>query len=304
MYTSVNKNLSSFTKILFISLAILCVFFVVNSVKAHAQTAESGSIGVEGTISSPPPTQGATISLPTNGQSFTNIPVTVSGMCPNGLLVKVFKNNVFAGAVQCNNGSFSIVIDLFPGTNELVARVYDALDQPGPDSNTVTVNFAASRVTLTSNYAKRGAFPGQELSWPIVLSGGIGPYAMSVDWGDGSAPDLMSVEFPGTINIKHKYDSPGIYNVIVKATDKNGNTAYLQIVAVANGPLTQDNGSTGSENVDGKDDGSKKSTPTETKILWQPAAVTIPFIASTFWLGKKYELRTIRKKIERGERPF
>lgn len=311
MYTPVNKNLSNPAKILLIALAVLSVSVVIISAKAHAQTAESGSIGVEGTISSPPPTQGATISLPINGQSFTNIPVTVSGICPNGLLVKVFKNNVFAGSVQCNNGSFSIVIDLFPGTNELVARVYDALDQPGPDSNTVTVSFvdnrqgAASRVTLTSNYAKRGAFPGQELTWPIILSGGIGPYAMSVDWGDGSAPDLISSEFPGVINIKHKYDSPGIYNVIVKATDKNGNTAYLQIVAVANGPLTQDNnGSAGNGNTDGKDEGGGESAAPEAKILWQPAAITLPFIASTFWLGKKYELRTIRKKIERGERPF
>ncbi len=59
----------------------------------------------------------------------------MSGICPGDLLVKIFKNNVFAGSVQCKNGSYSIVIDLFSGQNELVARVYDALDQPGPDSN-------------------------------------------------------------------------------------------------------------------------------------------------------------------------
>jgi hypothetical protein len=310
MNVSVNTNFIRQLLIIItvVSLSFLWLFVQTNIVKA--QTSESGSIGVEGTISSPPPSQGATISLPTNGQTFTNIPVTVSGICPNGLLVKVFKNNVFAGAVDCRNGSYSIVIDLFPGTNELVARVYDALDQPGPDSNTVSVNYAdnrqgaASRVTLTSNFAKRGAFPGQELTWPIILSGGIGPYAISVDWGDGSAPDLISQEFPGVINIKHVYDSPGVYNIIVKATDRNGNTAYLQIVGVANGPLGQDNSSGGTAASGGANGEGQPTDATTTKILWQPAALTAPFVVATFWLGKKYEIRTIRKKIERGQRPF
>ncbi|MCA9332807.1 hypothetical protein KDA00_02940 [Candidatus Saccharibacteria bacterium] len=308
MNTSVfSKHIKTIILLLAVSL-LTCVIF--GTISVNAATSQSGSIGVEGTISSPPPTQGATISVPTNGQTFTTIPVTVSGICPTGLLVKVFKNNVFAGAVQCTNGSYSIVIDLFPGTNDLVARVYDALDQPGPDSNIVTVNFvdnrkgASSRVTLTSNYAKRGANPGEELIWPIILSGGIGPYAISVDWGDGSAPDLISQEYPGTFNISHKYDSPGVYNIVVKATDKDGVTAYLQLVGVGNGPLSQDTGAGGTGNGGSGSGDSSSGGEVRTKILWQPAALTIPFVLSTFWLGKKYELHVLRKKIERGDRPF
>jgi hypothetical protein len=270
------------------------------------QNPQSGAVGVQGTIPSPPPTVGATISLPRDGQSFTDLPVTVSGICPKGLLVKLFKNNIFAGSQQCDNGSFSLQIDLFVGTNELIARVYDALDQAGPDSNKVTVSFADNhqgagpRVTLTSDYAKRGANPGQKLTWPIILSGGTGPYAISVDWGDGKAPDLKSVQFPGTFNIEHTYDASGVYNIIVKATDKDGISAFLQLVGVANGALGQDNGS-GSASTD--KDSSAAKTPTA-KIVWQPAALSIPFILSTFWLGKRYELRMLKKKIERGDRPF
>lgn len=278
---------------------------------AKARAAQSsGAVGIEGRLPSPPPTQGATISLPRDGQSFTTNPVTVSGICPNELLIKLFKNNVFAGSVICKNGSFSIIIDLFGGQNELIARVYDALDQAGPDSNKVTVNFtdnakgAASKVTLTSNFAKRGANPKEELVWPIILSGGIGPYAISVDWGDGTTPDLMSQQYPGTFNIKHTYDSPGVYNIVIKATDKDGGVAYLQLVGIGNGPLSQD-GAGGSKGQNaGQDNGSSGTTAPKTKILWQPAALTIPFVISTFWLGKKYELRMLRKKIERGERPF
>src|SRR3954469_10172322 len=106
-----------------------------------AATQDSGSVGIEGRISSPPPTVPASISVPGTGQSFTTLPITVSGICTNDLLVKIFKNNVFSGSAQCKNGSYSIQIDLFSGQNELIARIYDALDQPGPDSNVVTVTF-------------------------------------------------------------------------------------------------------------------------------------------------------------------
>lgn len=269
---------------------------------AYGQTQDSGSVGIEGRISAPPPTTGATINTPRDGQIFTNLPVTVAGLCPNGLLVKVFKNNVFGGSVQCSNGSFSLQIDLFSGLNELVARVYDDLDQPGPDSNIARVTFndgrpgAGSRVGLTSVFAKRGANPGQTLTWPIVMTGGQGPYAVSVDWGDGKPIDLISRALAGPFDIQHVYDNPGIYNIIVKAVDKDGGVAYLQLVGVANGPLSQDSNAAAASTSD------EDAPPA--KVLWQPAAISIPLIMATFWLGKKYELKMIRKRLEHGERPL
>lgn len=271
---------------------------------AQSQNPQDGSIGVEGQISAPPPAQGATITVPSNGNTFTDLPITVQGLCPSGLLVKVFKNNVFAGSVQCLNGSYSIIIDLFTGENELVARVFDDLDQPGPDSNIVTVTYndprqgAQARVSLTSNFAKRGTNPGQTLQWPIILSGGTGPYAISIDWGDGSPEELISREFAGTFDINHIYENPGVYNIIVKAVDANGGTAFLQLVGIANGPLSQDNNA-GLSGDAGDDDGDQQVI-----VLWQPAAILIPFIISTFWLGKKYQLKVIKQRIARGERPF
>ena len=293
---------------------ILGVLTLVSTPFALAVTSSNGAVGLEGTISTPPPSTGATISLPRDGATFDTLPVTVSGICTSGLLVKLFKNNVFAGSAQCNNGSFSIQVDLFTGRNELVARVYDALDQAGPDSGTVAVNFAESapvigtRPSLTSVYAKKGANPGETISWPIVLSGGEGPYAVSIDWGDGKAPELFSQVFAGTFDIKHAYDNPGVYNVIIKVADKNGVVAYLQLVGVANGALSQDNSVTGNAS-NGKVTGATGSTASsltnpKVKILWQPAAIVVPFLASTFWLGRKYQLLMLRKKIESGEHPF
>ena len=255
----------------------------------------SGSIGLQGTISTAPPKSGATISSPGNGATFNTLPITVSGLCPKGLLVKLFANNVFVGSVQCDSGSYSVPVDLFSGQNDLVARVYDALDQAGPDSNSVTVTFNdanfiqyGTQVLLTSIYAERGAPPSQELSWPILLSGGTAPYAISVDWGDGTATDLMSQSSSGDFTIKHIYKSAGIYKVIVKATDKNGDTAFLQLVGVATGAIQSSAGNGGG------------STSVRTVVIWWPCLLMLPLIVAAFWSGRRNELYVLRKKLERS----
>jgi len=253
----------------------------------------SGSIGLQGEISTAPPSRGATIATPGNGAVFTAVPITVTGLCPTGLLVKVFANNVFVGSVYCTSGSYSIPVDLFSGQDVLVARVYDALDQAGPDSNAVTVTFNdaqflqfGTHVELTSIYAERGAAPDTELDWPITLSGGNGPYALSIDWGDGSPTTLLSQPNQGDITIQHVYKTAGIYKVIVKATDKNGGEAFLQLVAVATG-ATQSNNKAGTG-----------STVVETKVLWWPAVAMVPLIFAAFWVGRRHELYTLRKQLE------
>lgn len=300
MQRLLTQKISAFISIA--SLLLLSVMLVL-SLQANVYAAEeSGSVGLEGRISAPPPSQAATISFPTNGTTSQQASITVTGTCQDGLLVKLFKNNVFAGAGQCVNGSFSIKIDLFSGLNELVARVYDDLDQAGPDSNKVNVTFptagfnTGSRVSLTSNFAKRGANPGEKLTWPIAISGGTGPYAISVDWGDGKPADIISQPFAGQFNIEHVYDQPGIYNVVVRATDKDGNIAFLQLVAVANGPLSQ----TSAEGQGNGGDAAGQAQQT-TKILWQPAAVSLPLILATFFLGRRYEIFTLRKRLEQHD---
>lgn len=258
---------------------------------------QSGSTGLQGTISSPPPQTAATITTPVSGQTFTTMPITINGICPKGLLVKVFSNNIFIGSVQCDSGSYSLQADLFSGQNDLVVRVYDAFDQPGPDSNIVHVVFSdaqfaafGGRVMLSSNYAKRGANPGAVLSWPVILSGGNGPYAVSIDWGDSKPASLMSVSFPGSFNITHTYDSAGIYRVVVKASDGSGTTAYLQLVGVANGAISQAAATAGGP----------CNTIVKTKVLWWPSAVALLLIVLAFWIGRRYELAALRRRIEQS----
>ncbi len=289
---------------------LLSVFiYLISTSPVHAYTPpppvnpQSTGVGLSGTIKSPPPSTAATISTPSNGQVFTTLPITVQGICQGSLLLKLYDNGVFVGSAQCSNGSFKITTALFNGTNTLIVRDYDALDQQGPDSNTVTVTFnnpnvgSSPGITLTSNFAKLGASPGSVLSWPIAISGGAPPYAISVDWGDGKPTDLLSQASAGTLNIKHTYSSAGTYSILIKVTDTQGNVSYLQLVAVANGSAGQSSSSKLNASTTAPNKGIKLTNQTLYIILF---IIFFAFISS-FFLGSRHRMAEIRKKLQRGE---
>jgi len=252
-----------------------------------------GSFGLAATKLQAAPTEGASITTPGNGSSFSTSPITVSGICPSDLLVQVYDNGVMVGSVMCVNGSFSLQVSLFAGTNELSVTVFDNLEQAGPKSNAVTVTYNdtsfrafGALVTLTSSYGRRSAAAGSELSWPLQLAGGTGPYAFSIDWGDGSSADLRSQSLAGLITILHTYKKAGIYQVNIKVTDVNGVSAFLQVIAVSNGQV--DAAATTEKPT---------STTVTTKILWVPAAVALVLLAPTYWLGRRSQIVSLRNKM-------
>ena len=259
-----------------------------------------GSYGLEATKTQPPPTQGATITTPGNGASFTSSPITVNGICPKDLLVQVYNNSVMVGSVMCKDGSFSLQVSLFAGTNELSAIVYDDLEQAGPTSAITTVTYTDTRftafgagITLTSSYGRRSAAAGATLSWPLQLSGGTGPYAFSTDWGDGTGPELKSQALSGVVTLTHAYKKAGIYQVNIKVTDVNGVSAFLQVIAVSNGKVD----STGAADKNGDD-----ANGAVAKVMWVPTIVSLVLLAPAFWLGRQSQLTSLRNKMlkERG----
>jgi hypothetical protein len=280
--------------------ALLCLLLLVPA-RAHAITPlpqpppQPGSYGLEATKLQPPPTTSATIVTPGNGASFTDSPITVSGLCTTGLLVQVYDNGALIGSINCTNGSFSLQVSLFTGQNDLTTTQFDDLGQPGPEGNKVSVTYNNARfsafgtlITLTSNYGRRAANPGETLTWPLLLSGGTGPYAFSIDWGDGTKPDLKSVALAGEVDITHVYSRAGIYHVTVKVTDVNGGSAFIQLVAIANGTPA---------NTSASNDKNVK-TVTITKVIWWPALVCLALMIPAYWLGRRSELVTLHKQLE------
>ncbi len=166
------------------------------------------------------------------------------------------------------------------------------MDQPGPDSNTVTVTLdsalasSANSFTLSSNFAKRGASPGETLTWPITVSGGSSPYAISVSWGDSKVPDLLSQVTAGAFDINHVYEASGNYTVVIKGVDRDGNSTFLQLVGVGKGPVSQANTQKGPTVI------------TKTEVVWWPAAILVAFTVVSFWLGTRYQLHRLLHRHE------
>lgn len=292
------RNIAQWALPILIGMCLLALFAYVRPAGAainQIPTPEPkpGSFGLEAVKKKAPPTTGATITTPGNGASFSTSPITVNGICPNDLLVQVLNNGVMVGAVICKGGSFSVQVSLFAGTNELTAIVFDDVDQAGPTSNTVTVNYTDTNftafgalITLTSSYGRRSAAAGSQLTWPLQLSGGTGPYAFSIDWGDGTAPELKSQALSGLVTISHVYKKAGIYQVNIKVTDVNGVSAFLQVIAISNGKV--DAAATTESNVQTKE---------VIRVVWIPALIALLLLIPAFWLGRRSQLVSIKNKM-------
>ena len=287
-----------------IGMCLLALFVCVKPASALNQLPipdpKPGSYGLAATKVQEPPKKAPTITSPRSGGSFTTTPITLAGVCETGLLVQVYDNGVMVGAVMCEGNSFTLRVSLFPGRNEFTAVMYDDLEQAGPTSNIVTVTYNDSRLTafgqsltLTSSYGRRSVPASSPLTWPLQLTGGTGPYAFSIDWGDGSDPELKSQAMSGVINISHVYQKAGIYTVNIKVTDKNGVSAFLQVIAVSSGK------------VDGAVAGSADTTVCKERVvwIWIPALIALLLLVPTYWLGRRSQLVSIHNKMlkERDE---
>lgn len=244
-----------------------------------------------------PPTVGATIDSPRDGARFSTTPVTVSGTCPKHTLVELFKNDIFAGSVPClDDGTYSLEIDLLIGPNILLARVYDDLNQAGPDSNKPAVNydalpaqagpltsldFGGAQLLLNTDAVFRGVFPNQELNVPIDILGGTPPYAINVQWGDSSNKVVPRANNQG-FTVGHIYQRAGTYQISIQGSDANGRVAFLTVATIVNGQPSTIAGSSGT--------GGTVSSGTMTRLLalW-PLYTSLVAIAISFWLGERRE---------------
>ncbi len=258
---------------------------------------QTGSVGLSGTVRGPAPSTAAVIVTPQSGSHTSASPVTVSGTCTPGTFVSVEKNQIFGGVVTCrDDGTFTLLVDLFDGSNTLVAQISDALGQNGPDSTPVTVFYDVPSTSLSGGLVGRQLFiesasnvlgtdPNQALVRTITIVGGVGPYAISWDWGDGKS-DLASQSEEGAVRTSHSYEHAGTYRVIVRVTDSVGNSSLLQLVTVVNGPVsaygtTQGNG--------------LGSVPGILMAAWPLFSVAF-FMVAFFWMGERRELGKLRRQ--------
>lgn len=87
-------------------------------------------------------TEGAIITDPVEGQTFTAVSITVHGTCPDNSYVNLYRNSVFSGSAWCVSGDFDIETTLSAGTNTMQAQAYNVTDIEGPATKPVYVIYS------------------------------------------------------------------------------------------------------------------------------------------------------------------
>jgi hypothetical protein len=282
-----------------ILLAIVGLALGYYTASAASPGPQAGSIGIAGTVPGKPPATAATITVPRDQQHFGESPITVSGTCPAKTLVEIYKNDIFGGSTICgDDGTYSLSVDLLIGKNILIARVYDALNQAGPDGIAVTVyydalpeqagplsslNFSANQLLLNTDSVVRGVFPNQEFSMPLEVIGGAPPYAINIQWGDATnkvIPRSDNLQF----NVSHTYKKAGVYQISIQATDVSGRVAFLSVAAIVNGQPETAIATTGD------------SSPTNKLLLLWPLYTASAAVVASFWFGEQREKHVLRAR--------
>jgi hypothetical protein len=283
---------------------------------------QADDIHVTAKVSAPLPSGAAVITSPGDGSRFTSVPITVSGTCPVDTYIKLYRNNFFSGTVVCTtDGNFSLETDLFPGANKLEARVFNLTDDEGPQHTPVTVYYDVPEqptgggnsapgatppapgahptngvvvppFTIKSDYGYRGYKVGQSIEWTFEVNGGVPPYALNIDWGDGTNT-LLSQKDTGKVTATHRYKkvgngNHGSYLVKITGTDSQGRQSFLQLFLVivpAGVPGF----------VSNTLPAGPKIGSSWLKLIW-PAYFVVILMALSFWLGEREELSEIRQK--------
>lgn len=234
----------------------------------------NGNVVVSGLVAGPPPSMPPTINSPSTGATFDKKNIEVRGECVSGLVVKMFRNNIFAGSALCDNaGMYSLNVDLFVARNDFFAQQYDAADQASPKSNTVIIYYippssrpgtppdqppsntpprpdenvppgsspgspppavANFQLVIDYDYTLKGVFVGEPFRLPISFGGGAPPYAISIEWGDGET-SLFSRQDAQKLTAEHTYKEAGFKTVVIRVSDARGEKAFLQFIVLVNG---------------------------------------------------------------------
>lgn len=275
------------------------------SLKANAD-----DILVTALVKGPTITGPAVITSPTNNTRFTAVPVTVSGSCPaNAAYVEIFRNDFMSGSAMCTgSGTFELQIDLFPGRNDLTARSFNITDDEGPASAIVTVFYdqpapapgtpvstgSGKPLTVKTAFVYKGYYVGQTVQWPLEINGGSAPYALNVNWGDGT-DSIISRKADGQFNISHTYKTAGgergNFIIKVQASDSAGGYTYLQFFVLVNAKSAAGAGG----NIYTKPPPSLGGLAQWLWVAW-PAYLSVFLMVVGYKLGEREEYLILRRR--------
>lgn len=286
---------TSFAGLGFLLLVVTLLMMIVT-----VSTLADEQVNVRATVNGPVPENAPVITSPSPEQIFYDAVITAGGSCTSGYLVKMFVNNLEAGATTCGpDQRFSLSISLVPGSNQLIAQQFNYAEQTGPESTPVTVELRprpqptpspgkpaapnpppspGEAVILVPDKLFQGILINEQASWNIEIVGGSAPFKVEWNWADGDK-DLIS--YPDrSLNFKHTYLKAGEYRIFIRITDARGRVAAMQLVAIVRDMSV-------AQTVD------TRPLDGNLSIAWPILIVTLMFYLS-FWLGEKHEIGYLR----------
>lgn len=187
------------------------------------------------------------ITSPKDGFTTTNGQVRVSGTCPLGHVagvVAIYEEKRLLGAAPCTvNGTFSVSVTLSYGAHVLIATVISITKDVGMSSQPLSVirkhpfsimtnlSISPPPIVISAKDPFIVIGPDSKTIWSGSFKGGVPPYDVSVDWGDGTV-DKHYVADISEQSFAHAYPSQQAYTIVIRAEDANHDSATLYSVAL------------------------------------------------------------------------
>lgn len=196
------------------------------------------------------------------------------------------------GSSVCSpTGVFSVLATLPPGDHYVIPKITTITDDPGPTGTAVLMSYQPPKLIPTSaniqlppiealDLKSSQSFvtytPNEPVGLKISIGKGVGPYTVSVNWGDGNI-DVFTFESSGEQLLEHVYQTNIPLKIVINATDSLNQTAQISIAATSlsryygSGNLRLDNSFVGT--VSGS----------TFRLVWLVYGLTV-LVAVGFWL--------------------
>ena len=224
------------------------------------------------------PSAPAIILSPDDGfQTSTGI-VEVSGTCPSATppnIVVILENSTAIASTPClPDDTFAVTITLQAGTRVLSAQIFNITEDPGPSSPSITAIYTPptppsppvdptpvppspnepttaleqkppTRPTTSPVITTERPFftygPNSPVTWEGSISGGVAPYTITLNWGDGSSTSY-EVSDASKLRYSHYYREIDTYYITVTIQDATGTRFTNTYAAVS--PYVEKDGQT------------------------------------------------------------
>ena len=140
---------------------------------------------------------------------------------------------------------------------------------------------------ITGEYLYSTKRVDQTFAFDLGISGGTAPYALTVDWGDGTTTDITQRN-QSALTISHVYKRSGNYVVLVRGVDAADQPAVLQLSAVVVAPNELAGG--GATSSSGGLTGGLRQW---VWIVW-PVYILVTLMVVSFWIGEQEGYRQLR----------